>query len=135
WDSVWLNEGFTVYLERRIIEALYGEPRREMEDTLGVQSLRRDIADLEARGDRDLSRLLVDLRGRDPDDGFSEVPYEKGRLFLGFLESRLGRERLDAFLRAYFDEFAFQSVTTDMFLDYFSRHVLEHEDVKLTNAE
>ncbi len=135
WNSVWLNEGFTVYLERRIIEALYGEERRAMEDTLGVQSLKRDIAALKAEGKGDLTRLSVDLRGQDPDDGFSDVPYEKGRLFLGFLESRLGRDRLDAFLNDYFAKFAFQSVTTDMFLDYFWQHVSRGRDVKLTKAE
>lgn len=135
WNSVWLNEGFTVYLERRIIEALYGEERRAMEDTLGVQSLKRDIAALKAEGKGDLTRLSVELRGQDPDDGFSDVPYEKGRLFLGFLESRLGRERLDAFLNDYFAKFAFQSVTTDMFLDYFWQHVSRGRDVKLTKAE
>ena len=136
WNSVWLNEGFTVYLERRIIETLYGEDRRAMEDVLGVQSLKRDIASLEADGKRDLTRLSVDLKGQDPDDGFSDVPYEKGRLFLGFLESRLGRERLDAFLNDYFAKFAFQSVTTDMFLDYFWEHVAKGGSaVKLTKAE
>ncbi len=135
WNSVWLNEGFTVYLERRIIETLYGEDRRAMEDVLGLQSLKRDIASLEADGKRDLTRLSVDLKGQDPDDGFSDVPYEKGRLFLGFLESRLGRERLDTFLNDYFAKFSFQSVTTDMFLDYFWEHVAQGPAVKLTKAE
>lgn len=135
WNSVWLNEGFTVYLERRIVEALYGEDRRAMEDVLGVQSLRRDIASLEAEGKRSLTRLAIDLKGQDPDDGFSDVPYEKGRLFLGFLESRLGRERLDAFLKDYFAKFAFQSVTTDQFLEYFWEHVSGEPRVNLTKAD
>lgn len=135
WNSVWLNEGFTVYLERRIIEALYGKERRAMEDVLGLQSLQRDIAALEAEGKRDLTALRVDLRGQDPDDGFSDVPYEKGQLFLTFLESRLGRDRLDAFLNDYFAKFAFQSVTTDTFLEYFWEHVAQGDDVELTKAE
>lgn len=135
WDSAWLNEGFTTYLERRIVEALYGADRRAMEDVLGLQSLLRDMEELRANGDEQLTKLLVDLRGRDPDDGFSDVAYEKGRLFLGFLESRLGRDRLDAFLRSYFDEFAFQSVTTQTFVDYLREHVLALPGVKLTLAE
>lgn len=135
WNSVWLNEGFTVYLERRIIEALYGKDRRAMEDTLGLQSLKRDIESLEEDGKKDLTRLAVDLRGQDPDDGFTDVPYEKGRLFLGFLESRLGRERLDAFLNDYFAHFSFKSITTDQFLDYFWQHVSKDKNVKLTKAE
>ncbi len=135
WESVWLNEGFTVYLERRIIEALYGKQRRDMEDTLGLQSLQRDIASLDAAGDRLLTRLAVDLHGRDPDDAFSDVPYEKGRLFIGFLEFRLGRDRLDVFLKSYFERFAFQSIDTQTFLDYFTRQVLDRPDAKLSLAE
>lgn len=135
WDSLWLNEGFTVYLESRIVEALYGTDRAAMEDTLGLQSLQRDIAGLDAAGDQSLTRLSTDLRGRDPDDAFSQVPYEKGRLFIEFLESRLGRERLDPFLREYFQHFAFRSVTTQMFLDYLSQQVLSRPGAHLTMAE
>jgi hypothetical protein len=106
-----------------------------MEDVLGLQSLRRDVAKLEADGDGDLTRLAVDLRGRDPDDAFSDVPYEKGRLFIGFLESRLGRERLDAFLRDYFQRFAFQSVDTEQFVQELKTRVLDRPDAGLTLAE
>lgn len=135
WDSVWLNEGFTVYLERRIIEALYGRERYEMEDTLGLQSLQRDVADLTGKGEGALTKLALDMQGQDPDDAFSEVPYEKGRLFLGFLEARLGRAELDRFLRGYFDHFAFQSVSTQQFVDYLSQHVLNRPDARVTLAE
>jgi len=135
WNNVWLNEGFTVYLERRILEVLYGEECYAMEDSLGLQSLQRDLADFTEKGDARLTQLSIDLRGRDPDDAFSQVPYEKGRLLLGFLESRLGRTQLDAFLREYFQYFAFQSVSTQMFVDYLSAHVLNRAGVKLTLAE
>lgn len=134
WDSVWLNEGFTTYLERRIVEVLYGADRRAMEDLLGVQSLERDMADLKAAGDGALTRLNVDLRGRDPDDAFSDVSYEKGRLFIGFLESRVGRPRLDAFLRSYFDHFAFRSVTTQDFVGYLSAHLPDQPKASETSA-
>ena len=120
WRDFWLNEGFTVYLERRIVEALYGQRREQMEDVLGLQSLRRNMAEL-APADQ---HLAIDLRGRDPDDGITEVAYEKGKLFLQFLESRFGRDTLDAFLRGYFDHFAFQSIDTEQFLDYLRAHLL-----------
>jgi leukotriene-A4 hydrolase len=135
WDSVWLNEGFTTYLERRIIEAIYGPNRRAMEDVLGMQSLQRDMAALKEDGDEALTKLAMDLQGRDPDDGFSDIAYEKGRFFIGFLESRLGRAALDEFLRGYFDRFAFRSVTTDDFLAYLREHVLDRPDAKVTLAE
>ncbi|HTE42560.1 MAG TPA: M1 family metallopeptidase [Steroidobacteraceae bacterium] len=136
WNSAWLNEGFTTYLERRIVEVVYGVDRRAMEDTLGMQSLRVDMAELEGKGDRDLTKLRVNLNGRDPDEGFSDVAYEKGRFFVGFLESRLGRDRLDAFMRDYFAHFAFQSVSTEQFLDYFEAQVLSKlGDAKLTQEE
>jgi leukotriene-A4 hydrolase len=120
WRDFWLNEGFTVYLERRIVEALYGRQREQMEDELGLQSLRRDLADLKPPG----QHLAVDLRGQDPDDGTTEVPYEKGKLFLQFLESKVGREALDEFLRGYFEHFAFQSIYTEQFLDYLRANLL-----------
>ncbi|MBC7982801.1 MAG: M1 family metallopeptidase [Candidatus Obscuribacterales bacterium] len=135
WESVWLNEGFTTYLERRIIAAIYGDDRRAMEDTLGMQSLKEDIDQLTGKGDKELTKLNVDLRNRDPDDAFSRVPYEKGRLFLGFLESQLGRDKLDAFLREYFAEFAFQSVSTEQFVDYLEAKVLKQPVAPLTLAE
>ena len=69
--------------------------------------------------------LAIDLRDRDPDLAFSEVPYQKGRLFLSFLEAKFGRERFDAFLHAYFDHFAFKSITTEEFNQYLSENLLD----------
>ncbi len=59
----------------------------------------------------------------------SSVPYEKGALFLSRLESLFGRERFDAFLKGYFDHFAFQSITTADFETYL-RETLFPEDPK-----
>jgi aminopeptidase N len=131
WRDFWLNEGFTTYLERRIIEALYGREREAMEDVLGLQSLQRDLAQLEARDEI----LAIDLRGRDPDDAFSEVPYEKGKLFLDWLESRFGREALDRFLRSWFDTFAFESVTTERFLSWLEAELLAKRPGRVSEGE
>ena len=121
WSDFWLNEGFTVYVERRILEKVYGRPREEMEAVLGRQELEREIAKLPA-GDQ---LLHIDLKGRDPDDGVTSVPYEKGALMLRSLEERYGREKFDAFLRQYFDHFAFQSITTEVFVNYLQEHLLK----------
>src|SRR5262249_18309788 len=114
WSDFWLNEGFTTYIERRILEEVYGREAAIMEASLGRQDLRDEIERLE---DRD-EILHIDLTGRDPDDAATRLPYEKGSLFLRALEETFGRERFDAFLRGYFDRFAFQSVVTADFLRY-----------------
>ena len=114
WSDFWLNEGFTVYLERRILEKVYGRKRAEMEAVLGRRELDREMAGL-PENDR---VLHIDLTGRDPDDGCTLVPYEKGALLLRTLEQAVGREKFDAFLRGYFDHFAFRSITTSEFLAY-----------------
>ncbi|MBV9209525.1 MAG: M1 family metallopeptidase [Acidobacteria bacterium] len=122
WSDFWLNEGFTVYLERRIIEALYGREREEMEAFLGRHSLEEEMAELEERN----QILHIDLDGRDPDkEGFTDVPYEKGFLFLRSLEETFGRARFDEFLRGYFNHFSFQSITTADFLAYLKTNLLD----------
>ncbi len=130
WRDFWLNEGFTTYLERRIIEAVYGEPRREMEAVLGRKSLDEEMKTMDER-----DRILhVDLKGRDPDDGFTGVPYEKGALFLRFLEEKFGREKFDKFVRGYFDSHAFQSITTETFVEYLNKNLLA-ENPNIVTAE
>jgi leukotriene-A4 hydrolase len=131
WRDFWLNEGFTTYLERRIVEALYGAEREAMEDVLGLQALRRDIKAAKPGDDV----LAIDLRGRDPDDAFSEIPYEKGKLFVDWLEARYGRETLDAFLRDYFTTFAFQSITTERFLSFLEEHLMAKHPRRISEAE
>lgn len=114
WRDFWLNEGFTVYLENRIQEAVFGAERAEMEASLEVTGLREEMATLPEADEI----LHVDLTDRDPDDGFTLVPYVKGMLLLRTMEEAVGRERWDPFLRGYFDEFAFQSITTADFVAY-----------------
>jgi leukotriene-A4 hydrolase len=121
WRDLWLNEGFTEYLEGRIINAVYGEERASMEAVLGLNALREELPTLNPK-DR---ALLIDLRDRDPALAFSAVPYQKGRLFLNYLDAKFGRERFDAFLRGYFDHFAFQSITTDQFNSYLTDNLLD----------
>ena len=121
WSDFWLNEGFTVYLERRIQERVFGRERSEMEGALEVNELQKELKDLEPRD----QRLYVALDGRDPDDGFTLVPYIKGALFLRSLEEAVGRDRFDTFLRGYFDRFSFQSVTTADFLEYLDQYLLQ----------
>lgn len=114
WRDFWLNEGFTVYLERRIVEDVYGPERRAMEDVLALQTLRKELAKLPRRD----QVLHIDLKERDPDEAMTSVAYEKGARFLMAVEQAFGRERFDAFLKGYFEHFAFQSITTAEFERY-----------------
>ena len=124
WSDFWLNEGFTTYIERRIIEDLYGTRRAAMERVLGMRELRDELKSLPPRD----QVLHVDLAGRDPDEGMTRIPYEKGALFLTTLEQAFGRARFDAFLRAYFDHFAFQSITTKDFRAYLRAHLFTQDE-------
>ncbi len=130
WNDIWLNEGFTTYLTYRIMEAQYGVERADMERLLGYQSLQRSLADLPAPD----QRLVPDLRGRDPDDGFTEVPYEKGALLVTELEQAVGRPVFDEFLRQYFDLYTFQSITTQEFLDFLAATLISEFPDKISMA-
>jgi hypothetical protein len=131
WRDFWLNEGFTVYLERRILEAVYGKARADAEAVLGRRSLERELAEL-PKPDQ---VLHIDLKGRSPDEGLTDVPYEKGALFLKHLEAVYGREKFDEFLKGYFAHFAFQSITTDQFAAYLGEHLLKGDPAKANARE
>jgi hypothetical protein len=130
-EHFWLNEGFTVYAERRIIEALWGPERMALSAALG----RRELDDAVARfaATPALTRLRTPLSGVDPDEAFSQVPYEKGFLLLALIEQRAGRARFDAALKAYLRAHRFGAVTTDEFIAFFERAlpgVLEGVDAR-----
>ena len=132
WDDFWLNEGFTVYLEHRIMEALYGKDYDEMLAKLGIDGLRHTVETM-TKGPNAKpadSHLKLHLAGRDPDDGMTDIAYEKGYLFLRTCEEIVGREPWDKFLRGYFDAHAFQPMTTEAFLAYL-RANLTRGDVEL----
>jgi len=112
WADFWLNEGFTTYFENRIMEAVYGRDRALMLQTLGWGDLQETLAST-APAD---TRLHIDLLGRDPDDGMTDIAYEKGAAFLRTIERIVGRERFDAWLKGYFERNAFRPMTTEMFL-------------------
>ncbi|MEM8697211.1 MAG: M1 family metallopeptidase [Pseudomonadota bacterium] len=111
WDDFWLNEGFTVYFENRIMEAVYGRERAAMLADLGWADMMADVEDLGGLTSPD-TRLHLDLEGRDPDDGMTDIAYEKGAVFLRTIEETVGRARFDAWLRDYFDRNAFQPQTS-----------------------
>jgi len=132
WKDIWLNEGFTTYVQSRIIEALYGKDTAEMERAIDQADL---IAELKDMPEADQVLALPPLPGRDPDDALTGVPYNKGAWFLQFLEQRFGRETFDAFLRNWFDAHAFQSANTDQFVEYLNTCLLPTNPGALTQDE
>ncbi|WP_426492226.1 M1 family metallopeptidase [Hymenobacter sp. 102] len=123
WNDFWLNEGFTVYFERRIMEQLYGRPYADMLQVLGHTSLHHT---LQALGpDSPDTHLHLNLAGRDPDDGLNDIAYEKGDYLLLTLESLVGRPALDTFIKEYFARHSFQSMDTASFVQYLRRELLD----------
>lgn len=132
WKDMWLNEGFTSYVENRLVEAVFGVEQAQMENVISQHGLREEMATL-AKANQLLA--LAPLTGRDPDEALTDVPYVKGAWFLSFLEQRFGRERFDAFLRSYFDHFAFQSIDSADFLAYLNTHLLAPAPTVVSAAE
>ena len=125
WNDFWLNEGFTVYFERRIMEHLYGADYGAMLQVLGQSALHHTIAEIGIANPD--THLHLNLAGRDPDEGLTEIAYEKGCALLLTLESLVGRPRLDAFIKEYFARFSFQAMDTATFLHYLRAELLDQE--------
>jgi aminopeptidase N len=121
WNDFWLNEGFTVYFERRIMEELYGKPYADMLASLGYGDLTQTVEEF-GKSSKD-TQLKLDLAGRSPDDGVSDIAYEKGYFFLRLLENTVGREKWDNFVKNYFQTHAFQSMNTERFLEYLQKEL------------
>lgn len=133
WNDFWLNEGFTVYFENRIMEKLYGKPYADMLAVLGYEDLLETIADLGETSDD--TKLKLALDGRDPDDGMTDIAYEKGFSLLRTIEQAVGRERWDAFLKAYFDSNAFGTMTTEGFLAKIKKDLFQGDQAMLDSLK
>ncbi|MDE2040234.1 MAG: M1 family metallopeptidase [Elusimicrobia bacterium] len=112
-EHFWLNEGFTVWAERRILKALRGEEAASLAWAIGQKALDEELKRFKDRPE--LTRLRAHLEGVDPDDAYSAVPYEKGARFLACLERAAGQAEFDAFVKSYLARYRFQSVATEDF--------------------
>lgn len=130
WNDFWLNEGFTVYFETRIMEALKGKDYADMLSSLSLQGLLEEVELFMNTGKENDTKLKLNLNGRDPDDGMTTIAYDKGYLFLKYLEEYVGREKFDDFLKIYFSEFAFQSNHTEAFLNYLDVNLFKKNNLK-----
>lgn len=131
WRDGWLNEGMTSYLESRLMEVIYDKDRVDEERVLSYRELLLDLETVPP----DMQALAPRLDEGDPDDFQGTIHYSKGQLFLQHLENAFGRDAFDRFLAAYFDEFAFQTITTGRFLDYLDQNLLQMETSKVSRAQ
>ncbi len=127
WNDMWLNEGFTTYVEHRIGEEIFGKSEAEMQDVKSRKVLYDNVAEL-GSDDPD-TRLFVTTKGRNPDDVLTDIPYEKGYAFLQVIEQAIGREKFDLFIREYFDRHAFQSINTVQFVDYLNKELIKDDKI------
>ncbi|CAG2108930.1 unnamed protein product [Medioppia subpectinata] len=128
WGHFWLNEGFTTFLENKIVGRLSGgEPNRQFRAFEGLKSLKNDIDNLGR--DSPFTKLLIDHRGVDPDDAFSTVPYYKGHTFLFYLEQLLGGpEVFEPFLRTYIDNFKYKVIETNDFRSFLQNYFSDNKE-------
>jgi len=125
WDDFWLNEGFTVYFENRIMESLYGKEIADILAKIEFQELQDELVYIGESDHPEDTKLKLKLSGRNPDDGMTDIAYIKGAFFLKTLERDLGRERFDQFLRSYFKTYSFKTVNSEIFLNYLKKNLLE----------
>lgn len=131
WSDFWLNEGFTEYLTYRLTDAQFGQEQGDAERLLGFADLQQDMAAADP-ADRPLYRQTP---ARDPDAVYSSIPYERGALFLTWLETQVGRGAFDTFLRGWFNDHAFHSASTREFIDYLQTHLLAQNPGKVSPAQ
>ena len=126
WNDFWINEGFTVYFEMRIMERLYGVDYADMLEALSYDDLVKGVAEM-LENDPEATRMKQNLAGRNPDDGVNVIAYDKGFHFLKLCENTLGRERWDTFLKSYFDRYKFKTMVTEVFLRELATEMTQEE--------
>lgn len=131
WRDIWLNEGFTTYVQGRITEAVYGKTLADEEALLSARELQKTIGGMEPN----TQKLTPDLRSPSAPDALSAVAYDKGSWFLRTLEQRFGRATFDTYLKGYFAHFAFQSIDTDTMFAYLKANLLDKYPGKMSEAE
>ena len=135
WDDFWLNEGFTVYIENRIMEAVEGKEVADMLALIEFQELHQEMQEIDASEHPEDTKLKLNLDGRNPDDGMTSIAYVRGAFFLKSLENTYGREKFDKFIRSYFKEFSFKTLTTEDFVKYLNENLIEGSNISFNVDE
>ncbi|KAI9488525.1 peptidase family M1-domain-containing protein [Zychaea mexicana] len=126
WEHFWLNEGWTVFVERKILAYLHGELERQFSAIIGWKALKESVNLFGA--DSPATILKPDLSsGIDPDDYFSSIPYEKGFNLLYHIEKTVGGPAVfEPFMKAHVEQFASQSISTEQWKAFLYKYMEEH---------
>jgi len=127
WNDFWLNEGFTVYFEQRIMESIYGKEVADILALIEFDELKDELKRIEKSKHPDDSKLHLALEGRNPDDGMTDIAYVKGAFFLKTIEKQVGRDKFDPFLKKYFQTFQFKTVDANQFTHFLTKELLEKQ--------
>jgi leukotriene-A4 hydrolase len=132
WKHWWLNEGFTTYVTTRILEKLYGAEVATMNLQLEQEEALEELKTIPVAKQALLTKDPDTSSAQYTDEGLA---YPKGAWFLRTLEQRAGRAVFDPFLRGWFDQHAFQSVTTEQFVAYLRTALLANHPDVMSDAE
>ena len=135
WNDFWLNEGFTVYFENRIMEEIIGKKGADNLALVEFFELEEEMERIVQGTHPEDGHLFLDLKNRNPDDGMTDVAYVKGAFFLKTLEAAVGRDKMDKFLEGYFDHFKFTSVNTEDFVAYLNQELLKKYNIAFNYKE
>lgn len=135
WNDFWLNEGFTVYFENRIMEKLYGKEIADILAIIEFQELEDELDQIRKSKHPNDSKLFLDLENRNPDDGMTDIAYVKGAFFLKTLEEKVGRKQMDIFLKKYFQHFAFKTINSKTFVNYLNEQLLSKTKIQFNTEE
>ena len=135
WNDFWLNEGFTVYFEERIMEQLYGREISDILASIEFHDLQNELERINNSSFPEDSKLFLDLKKRNPDDAMTAIAYVKGAFFLKTLEKKVGRKKFDAFLNGYFKKYSFKTINSKLFTEFLIEELLEPNKISFNYKE
>ncbi|CAD8107824.1 unnamed protein product [Paramecium sonneborni] len=126
WANMWINEGFTVFLERKASLYYYQEPDDiKLNAIIGNATMYSDILDLGSHSN--FTSLHPDTTGINPQLSITEIPYEKGFQFLTFLEGIIGAEDFKFMLRSYLTTYQYKSIDQQEFQLFLLRYLYQQQ--------
>ncbi|KAG7361242.1 aminopeptidase N [Nitzschia inconspicua] len=128
WDHFWLNEGWTTWLQRKIMVRIKNNPKFLDFDAIEGRKSLTDTIQHEMAPQN--TSLVLKIGDADPDDSYSTVAYEKGFTLLLYLERLVGTPEFENFFKAYIQRFATKTLTSEDFRDFFMDYFKGNEKVQ-----